>query len=256
MSTFDDLFKKSGLREVQPEDLSTFSLLLFGLAGTGKSSLAATASKCEDLSPVLYIDFENGTMPLGQWGDLDKTTIVHCDSWNDCVKLFENVIKPSIDKGEFPFKTVVIDTLDQLQELVVNHFQTINPKDTFAAWAAAYEAPRSIIKALSDAKGVSLIAITHAERETNEVTGATLVSPSFEGKKSIRKLPSLFDFVGYMSWVDTQDEKGNDVLVPALFTQEKSTLTKQRITGFPEAIGNPTMSKFYGFIKQALNKTN
>ena len=35
MSTFTDLFKKSGLREVQPEDLSTFSLLLFGLAGTG-----------------------------------------------------------------------------------------------------------------------------------------------------------------------------------------------------------------------------
>ena len=46
------------------------------------------------------------------------------------------------------------------------------------------------------------------------------------------------------------------MLVPALFTQEKSTLTKQRITGFPEAIGNPTMSKFYDFIKQALNKTN
>ena len=112
MSTFTDLFKKSGLREVQPEDLSTFSLLLFGLAGTGKSSLAATASKCEDLAPVLYIDFENGTMPLGQWGDLDNLTIVHCDSWNDGVKLFENVIKPSIDKGEFPFKTVVIDTLD------------------------------------------------------------------------------------------------------------------------------------------------
>ena len=61
---FNAMLEKSGLGTTQPEDLKTFKMLLHGLSGTGKTSLAGTASKVEDLCPILFVDTEGGTMPL------------------------------------------------------------------------------------------------------------------------------------------------------------------------------------------------
>lgn len=248
MPNFNTLLEEQGLSVSEPADLKTFSLLLHGLAGSGKSSLAATASKVDELSPVLYIDFESGTMPLAEWGDLDNIKIVHVSSWPDMLRLYKNVLTPLIRKDEFPFKTIVFDTLDKMQELVVDHFGKISA-DGYAKWAAAYDAPLELLSTFLYAPGVNVIAITHTAREVNDVTGETLIAPDFEGKKSGRKFPSLFDFVGYMHWVETEDDK----LVPVLTTQDQDTVAKKRVKDFPANLGNPSMEKIFGYISDAVD---
>lgn len=248
MPDFNQLFANAGVRVVKPETMTDFSLLLFGMAGSGKSSLAATASKVPDLSPVLYIDFEGGTLPLVEHGDTSKITIVHCDDWSDFENVSKKVILPALRKKEFPFKTVVIDTVDLMQELIVRHYGEANGGDGYAKWAAAYEQPVSILSKLFNYPGLSVIAITHATREQDQVTGAALISPTFEGRKSLTRLPSLFDFVGYLAW--TEVEKGKNV--PVLYLQQPGIVTKKKLASIPSAIGNPDLGKLYRFIADAV----
>lgn len=248
MPDFNQLFANAGVRVVKPETMTDFSLLLFGMAGSGKSSLAATASKVPDLSPVLYIDFEGGTLPLVEHGDTSKITIVHCDDWTDFENVSKKVILPALRKKEFPFKTIVIDTVDLMQELIVRHYGEANGGDGYAKWAAAYEQPVSILSRMFNYPSLSVVAITHATREQDQVTGATLISPTFEGRKSLTRLPSLFDFVGYLAW--TEVEKGKTV--PVLYLQQPGIVTKKKLASIPAAIGNPDLGKLYSFIRDAV----
>ena len=251
MPDFNDLLSTVNLKPQEPEDLKTFSILVHGLAGTGKSSFASTASKVAEMSPVLYIDFESGTMPLAEWGDLSKITILHITDWQDMVNLYTKVLVPSLRAGEFPYKTVVFDTLDKMQELIVKHFAKVSNQDGYAKWAAAYDAALEVMSLFLNNPAVNFVAITHTSREVNDVTGEVMISPDFEGKKSGRKFPSLFDFVGYMHWVQTDE----DTMVPVLTTRDEFTVAKTRISKFPRNLGNPTMQRVYDIISAAIDNT-
>lgn len=63
-SAFNKMLAAAGFTAEDPQELKDISILLFGGAGTAKTSLAATASKAPEMSPVLYLDFERGTLPL------------------------------------------------------------------------------------------------------------------------------------------------------------------------------------------------
>lgn len=253
MPDFNTMLADIGLSEVEPAQLTTFSMLLHGMAGTGKTSLAATASKVEALSPVLIVDTENGTLPVAEWGDLNNATIVRINSWEEMQKLY-GLFEKQLSTGDFPFKTVVFDTIDRLQELIVQYGARAYPNDGFKKWEMAYSALNHVLTTLLDAPTVNVIAITHTAREANQVTGEVLVSPDFEGQKSSKKLPSMFDFVGYMSW--QEDPEDEDEVIPVLTTRDRGVVSKARIRDFPPDIGNPSMEKVYTYIRQAVDTTD
>ena len=66
--TFEDTLARLGMTVVNPEQNNHFNMLIHGVSGVGKTSLAATASQVDDMSPVLYVDFESGTLPVREWG--------------------------------------------------------------------------------------------------------------------------------------------------------------------------------------------
>lgn len=243
---FNQILANAGMKPTEPADLSTFSMLLHSVAGCGKTSLAATASKVKDLSPVLYIDTENGTMPLLEWGDMDNITIYRVSDWPQMQTMYE-AMGTSLRQGTFPYKTVVIDTIDRLQEYAVSFGEKTNPRDGFFKWNLAFNGMNTILSTLFNAPEVNVIAITHSSRETNQVTGEVMVGPSFEGRKSGEKLPSLFDFVGQLSWIEDPDDE--DKLITILTTQEPGLVSKKRIRSFPQIIANPTMEKVYSYIR-------
>lgn len=85
--TFEDTLARLGMTVVNPGQNNHFNMLIHGVSGVGKTSLAATASQVDDMSPVLYVDFESGTLPVRDWGNPQNITVVHCDKWVDCANL-------------------------------------------------------------------------------------------------------------------------------------------------------------------------
>ena len=113
MGKFDSFLKNINVEVSDPRvNTPKLKVLLYGPSGTGKTSLASTASTVEELGPVLYIDLERGTAPAAKYGDLDNLLIVQPASYKEFAGL---LVKISNAKDR-PFNTVVIDTIDRLQE--------------------------------------------------------------------------------------------------------------------------------------------
>nr|WP_297991468.1 AAA family ATPase [uncultured Actinomyces sp.] len=213
---------------------------MYGGAGSGKTSFSATASRVPEMSPVLYLDFERGTLPLREWGELDKIAIIHLDSWADTHRFIAQVVRPTMNSRSFPYRTVVFDTIDKLQELIVGESRTANPGNNYKPWTDAYDNVVTLVDAFRRVDGVNLIVITHVDRMVNSVTGETQVGPAFKGNQSGKHMPSKFDFVVYMR---TKQEEGRPVMGATFFMP--GAITKRRTRSFPDHLINPTMSQIW-----------
>lgn len=238
---FSDYFNDTSVRVVDPKTVPNgIKALFYGLAGVGKTSLAGSVSKVEDYSPVLYVDLEKGSMPLIEHADLDKTLVVQPDNFLE----FKKIIDMVAADGEFPFKTIVIDTIDKLQELIVYHWSS--DTNSYAKWAAAYDQILLTINTLSTKHMLNIICLTHESREVLENVGSLMIAPSFEGKKSGIKLPSVFDIIGRLTWEDV-DGYDDPVQVLTVKTSE-DMIVKTRFSNMPSMIGNPSMTKVYDYV--------
>lgn len=85
-----------------------WKLVLYGVAGIGKSSLAAKASK------PLFLDLEGG---LGRI-DADKTP--RLESWEQVIEAMRFAFQTK------EYETIVIDTLDGLEEIIRKHVLAAN----------------------------------------------------------------------------------------------------------------------------------
>jgi hypothetical protein len=87
------------------------STALYGRSGTGKTTLSASWPK-----PILYLNIkDNGTDSISDVEDID---VVHIDSSED---LQEQILwcHKQASKGKLPYKTIVLDTMSQLQGILV-----------------------------------------------------------------------------------------------------------------------------------------
>ena len=257
---FEDLLKKRGLRVGQPTELTTTSMLIYGESGAGKSTLAASASKCDDLAPVLVIDTERHTIAYGEHADSERLDIVSVDTWPQLVALVSKVIPEAVRQGEFPYKTVVVDTMDRLQEIILNDEKAAQadgskPRDGFAAWNRVYEDLTRVLERLQQL-GVNVIFLAHADRTENQISGAERVSPKFFGRQSVSMIPPKFDLVGYLKRVGGRDaDDDTDPHLRALVTSHPDAETKAPVSGFPPILMAPTMEVINQQLRAAV-KTN
>ena len=90
----------------QPEDSDELNMILYGETGVGKTLLAGTAADCEDMAPVLYMDFEGGTQTL-RGIDVE---IVRPRDWKDIQEVYD-----FLREGNDKYQTVILDSLTELQ---------------------------------------------------------------------------------------------------------------------------------------------
>ena len=82
------------------------SWVIYGRSGTGKTTFAATFPK-----PILYLDVKDrGTDSIADVKGIDEWSI---EEWLD----FEDAYYYLLKKGKKKYKTVIIDTTTQLEEL-------------------------------------------------------------------------------------------------------------------------------------------
>lgn len=235
---FNDMFEDIAI-DPEGEEAQSLSVLLFGLAGSGKSSLAASASKVEAMSPVLFIDVErNGADPIRRHGDSDTMTYIRVGKYEEFSVVKQRLLQ-AVKTNKIPYKTVVIDTVDKLQEIVVDHWAAAAPNDGFLRWKAAYDEVVTDFFWALHAAGINVILTTHANVNIDPL-GETLIAPTFEGKKTLARLPSMVNLVGYMSHLE-HDGK----IVRVIQCEAPEGMIAKKPYGVPPKMANPTFQKIW-----------
>lgn len=233
-----DLFNLEDIVAITPpRKLDTkMTWLVYAPPGTGKTMFAGSASKVESMSPVLAIDLENGTSTLAQ--KYPDVKVAKVDDWETCAALIEALVG---NKTEF--KTVIIDSISKLQELILEWSIRVNGDGNgFEKWAHAYEKASQVIEALHRSD-YHLICTTPAERQTDEFSRSRMVMPYFEGQKSKTKMPGKFDMVAYLFIQEDSEGKKRRVLQ---LEQSDEVVTKNRAGELlDDYIVDPDFSKIH-----------
>lgn len=242
-----------GGQVLTPERLSLAqsSILLYGPPGTGKTTFLGSVQDVPELCPMLIIDTEGSTSALGDQYDKSKIQIIRYDSYNPkLAKLLEDLLnKPH------PFKTVAIDTLAGLQQLMIRKASDVNQTKgktnnalslgtpTEADWGAIGTAMNRVLDAFSKAPFL-LITTAH------EVADGNTLRPGIQGKMTPNDLPGRPAVVMYTKVIPPK-APGNEGTTPlyvgvtgySLENGKYVTIAKDRTGKLPLGIKNPTLAE-------------
>jgi len=154
-------------------------MLVYGQAGAGKTSLIRT------LPDPIVLSAEGGLLSI-QDADLPYIEIASMD---DLKEAFEWM---STSDG-LNFKSVALDSISEIAEVVLNHEKKI-AKDPRQAYGAMQEQMADIIRAFRDLPGRHVYMSAKLEKSTDEM-GRILYAPSMPGNKTGQSLPYFFDEV-------------------------------------------------------------
>lgn len=189
---------------VKPRRADTsFSMLLFGNPKVGKTLLAGTAMDVEALQPVLVLAIEDGSSVLANaYEDID---VIEISDWKTAAAVIEKVAS-----GETKYKTVIVDTLGELQEHMKDHLEGGN--DTGAMriqdWGTLKSHTVNVVKMLHRSS-VNSIFISHADKVKDEETGRVTIQPYLLGKGSLGEVPKVVDIIAYLAVVQDKETKSN-----------------------------------------------
>ena len=232
-----ELFDLSSIAKISPPRTATdkFSMVLYGGKGYGKTHLLGSIQDVEALAPLLILATEDGTSVLAdKYPDVD---VIAIEDW----KMAAPIIS-AVAEGNTKYKTVAIDTLPELQELMKAH-STNNGRTPmeFKDWGFIADETIKVVKMLHRSP-VNVIFTSHVEKVKDESTGKLLASPYFLGKKSLIEVLKPVDLVCYLGIGKGEDGESLRVLQ----TKPDGKFDASDRTGkLDEYIPDPDFSKIY-----------
>lgn len=227
------------------------NVLVYGEAGVGKTVLAGSASTVEDMSPVLYLDIEGGTRSLLDF--YPNTQTVHIKRWADLQKIYDE-----LEKGNHPYKTVVVDSLTEAQKLAMRDLMNrVSGRDStvdedvpqMQQWLKNIEQTRRFARAMRDLPmNVILTALASKERDNR---GKDQIRPLMNGKVA-GELPGFYDLVLYMY----MKPDGRDRKRMVLTNMTDTVQAKDRSNRLPLTIEDPSMEYIHGVITGVYGPSN
>jgi len=220
-----------------------FNCLFYGNPGVGKTMLAGSASAVPEMSPVLFIDIEGGTLSLRtRYPNVD---VVRVQTWKDMQKVYDDLYK-----GQHGYKTVVLDSLTEIQKFsMYNIMWELLEKEpsrdpdipSIREWGKNIEQIRRLTRAFRDLD-VNCI-FTALEMEVRDPkSGVTAVKPSLSGKLS-NEVAGFIDLVLYM-YIKIIDNKVERFLLTGA-TDKHTAKWRDAPEDLPQAYQDPTMAKLY-----------
>lgn len=155
-------------------------VLVYGQAGAGKTSLVAT------LPDPIVLSAEGGLLSIH---DAD-IPYIEVNSMATLKEAYQWLIESDEAKG---FKSVALDSISEIAEVVLNHEKKAS-KDPRQAYGAMQEQMADIIRAFRDLPGRNVYMSAKLEKTQDEM-GRMLYSPSMPGNKTGQSLPYFFDEV-------------------------------------------------------------
>lgn len=229
-------------------------IMLVGNAGAGKTTLALSASRVAELSPVLVLDTEGSTVGIS--GKFPEADVIKIENFKQLQQI-TNMLLTKTHK----YKTVIIDTLDAAQTLAVKSFQRANPRDGYAAWGLVKDlftdqaANGGWLYGMKYAPFLSIL-IVHSREEKSE-SGAITEKLLLQGaaKDTVASIPDVVLYVTrVMKTVEGEKFKRPS---PTAYTvpTKKFDLAKSRFD-LPAAIEDVTMSSMYDLLSKSDSEEN
>lgn len=168
------------LRSTSDVHVNGMKLLVYGAAGSGKTSLIPT------LPDPVVLSAEGGLLSIAEAG-LPYIEIGSMDSLKEAYMwLLES------DEAK-QFNSVALDSISEIAEVCLNYEKKIN-KDPRAAYGAMQEQMADIIRAFRDLPGRNVYFSAKLEKSQDE-HGKIMYAPSAPGNKIGQALPYFFDEV-------------------------------------------------------------
>jgi hypothetical protein len=239
-----------GLTIRKPQDkLPYLNMMIYGDSGAGKTLLAGTAAFVQELSPVLFVDVEGGTLTLGQFDSTADIDVVRMNEWRSVQKVYNELFS-----GRHPYKTVVIDSLTEMQKFAMNtvlgagrEIDAIGYMPEFKEWHINTEQLRRLVRAFRDLP-VNTIFTALAMDVPDPRTAKTenpliLKKPDFT-KKLAAEIPAFFDVLFYL-YVRASGQKNVRFIQT---DKDNRIVAKCRVRGLPIIIENPDMERLYDML--------
>ena len=168
------------LRSTKGLHANGVKLLVYGNAGTGKTSLIPTLP-----TPIVF-SAEGGLLSIA---DAD-VSYVEVSSYDTLMEAYRWVTESDEAKH---FESIALDSISEIAEVVLNHEKKI-AKDPRQAYGSMQEQMSDIIRAFRDIPNKHVYFTAKCEKATDE-TGRILYAPSMPGNKTGQQLPYFFDEV-------------------------------------------------------------
>lgn len=222
------------------------SILVYGKAGSGKSVFASTFPN------ALVLDADNGHK---QYQSHFKHTYVGAAQSLDAL----SKAVQQLEKGEFKFDTIIIDSLTNIENLAISRKKGIDPRNwsnnlyagkanklTYADWGDVSGSTVSMLTYLRQLP-VNLVVVTQVE--TKEDEGREVYKPNLVGKGSDEAL-HFADIVGFM---EVQNDVNGTMRYLHLSSSEgdKFVAKARTLQGHIEPIRNPNYEKLVAAMKAA-----
>jgi len=227
-----------GLR-VEPvtETPLRFNLLIYGDPGVGKTVLAGSACVVPEMSPVLLLDIEGGTLSLRKrYPEVDT---VRVSNWAQLVRVYEALKE---GEGKDYYRTIVIDSLTESQKVgMATIMKRAVEKDEdrdpdlpgIGEWGKNTNQVRTMVRAFRDLPMNTIF--TCLAQTDKDKKGRWLTRPSLSGKLA-SEVSGFMDVVLYMYNKDNEDSN----LPPhrlLLSRKTEEVIAKDRTDRLPPVVG-------------------
>jgi phage nucleotide-binding protein len=227
------------------------NILVYGQPGSGKTVLAGSADSVPEMRKVLYIDFESGILPLRDRNpDLEVLPISGEDDGRGWYQLQQ--VYDTLHKGDHDYRTVVIDSLSEVQKLSMYAIMTKLIKDKpdrnrdvpdKREWGINLEQCRRMIRGFRDLP-LNTIVVCHEKTDVDQITSKRLTMPKLTGQLPL-EVAGFFDEVLYL-YVKEGDDKR--MVRKVLTGANGAHIAKDRSDKLPLVISDPDMQKIYQLI--------
>lgn len=227
------------------ESITWLNAMFHGEPGVGKTYLLGTAQDHPETSPLLVIDIDGGISTLRHRKDIDVIQVRSVKQLIDAYRMLYNAI-PS-DGKKYPYGTIGIDTLSELQQLdlkeVMVAFSKINDKidadiPDQRGYGKSGAHMRDIVRAFRDLPCNTIINChSQSDRDNNM---KLITFPKLVGKLRI-DIPGFLDIVGFYR----AEQDGDNVRRLMQFQKTETTIAKDRTGAFAPVEVDPTIPSLW-----------
>lgn len=227
------------------ESITWLNMMVYGEPGVGKTHLLGTAQDHKQTSPLLIVDIDGGISTLRKRNDID---VVQVRSVKQLVAAYRDLFNaiPS-DGKKFPYGTIGIDTLSELQQLdlveVMKEFSKVNDKidpdvPDQRGYGKSSTHMRQIVRAFRDLPCNTIFNCHSVSDRDNNMR--MIVYPKLVGKLRI-DIPGFLDIVGYYR----AESDADGVTRYMQFQKTETTIAKDRTGAFESVEIDPTIPSLW-----------